>query len=61
MSSIVTELGSIQMFWIFGVWVSISVVEIKDGKAIARFEPTAAPDSVEVTAAIKKALSDSPK
>lgn len=33
----------------------------KDGKAIARFEPTAAPDSVEVTAAIKKALSDSPK
>ncbi len=33
----------------------------KDGKAIARFEPTTAPDSAEVIVAIKNALSNSVK
>ena len=30
----------------------------RDGKAIARFEPTTKPDSLEVTAAVEKALAD---
>jgi glutathione peroxidase len=33
----------------------------KDGKAIARFEPTTKPDSAELTSAVEKALAESAK